>query len=423
MGIYFKNKFYEIKRKLFSLLIVDSNEFSKEDFLLICSDNDKSDCLNSQSYSRILDTLYDDLKLRGYNCKNIAVPYSLKVKDKSWGNPLSFNRLYFKSKICQKLLLVLNSLFFIQRNASLPIVNYYQSILNRFNPKVVFVIGCVPELAIAGFLENVTIVEVLHGFGYSNIPWGWDRLSKEQLPSAIISFDSVSTLTFSSLKSKNVKIYEIESLWKNRFKIFYSEKLPEEWQSFSNKTLSNKKNILFPLTWGYADDHIDRNEFSNILENGLFPESIIRLVEKTQKNVNWLFRLHPKHLNNTSLYFRHFQLLSDLKNKYENIEWEIASKIPLPILLESVSGVISMSTMVPYEAADFGIRSLVICPTIKIPGIYPDFKDLIANGFVEYADFNDETSIFDWVVNIDKVKKFETKYKDEWDDVVKDLIK
>ena len=420
----FLNKYFEIKKKLVSLFIKDSyDSISKTDVILFCSDNDRSDKLNNKNYSRVLDTIYDDLIIRGFRCTNISLPFNIEVNEKSWGNVLSFNRSYFIAKINEKFLLILNKLRKIKVDSKKYTILFYENILELSNPKLIFVIGCVPELAIAARKKNILIIEPLHGFGYTKIPWNWSEFTKEYLPDIIISFDKISTKTFKALEKKDVKIFEINSMWLNRFKKENWEYLPSEWKKNLFKLNSKKKSILVSLTWGYAGDHGEKTEFKGILTNGIMPESIINIISYTQESINWYFRLHPKHLRNQAKYSKHFNLLNNLKKSFKNVEWEISSLIPLPLMIESVSGVISMSSMVPYDAAKCGVKSLILCPTINEPDANPNFKDLISEGFTEYIDFKNESSIYNWAININR-EKIEYKYQatNNWNDILKYLI-
>jgi hypothetical protein len=400
------NKYFEVKKKLISIFIEDSFDvIKKSDVVLFCADNDRSDKLNNKNYSRVLDTIYDDLISRGYGCINISLPFNIEVKDKSWGYVLSFNRSYFFAKIFEKISLIINKLLLKKNNNSKKyIIQYYDNILKLSKPKVIFVIGCVPELAIAARNNNILIVEPLHGFGYTKVPWKWSEFNKEYLPNIIICFDEISGNSFRELEKKDVRIYIINSMWLSRFKKENWYKLPEEWRLGSNKLNNNKKSILVSLTWGYAGDHGDKTEFRGILSNGLIPDSIIQIIENTQDNINWYFRLHPKHLRNKNKYAKHFNLLNKLKNNFKNVEWEISSLIPLPLMIETVSGVISMSSMVPYDAAKCGVKSLILCPTINDPDANPNFKDLISNNFAEYKDFKDQKSIYNWVLSVNRIE-------------------
>jgi len=416
----------KLKKKLNSLLIKDSFDLiKKSDVVLFCSDNDRADKLNNKNYSRVLDTIYDDLISRGYDCINISLPLNIEVKNKSWGYVLSFNRSYFIAKINEKLSILINKLLFRKTNDSRKhIVQYYDNILKLSKPNLIFVIGCVPELAIAARNNNILIIEPLHGFGYTKVPWRWSEFNKEHLPNIIICFDAISANSFVELEKKDVKIYEINSMWLNRFKKENWNKLPDEWLSIINKLNNNKKNILVSLTWGYAGDHGDKNEFRGILSNGLIPESIIEIIKYTQDSINWYFRLHPKHLRNKNKYSKHFRLLNKLKSEYKNVEWEISTISPLPLVLETVSGVISMSSMVPYDAAYFGIKSLILCPTIFQPNSNPNFNDLISNGIAEYQDLNDEKLIYEWVLNIKRLNNTNNiNPKNKWEYILDNILK
>ncbi len=61
-----------------------------------------------------------------------------------------------------------------------------------------------------------------------------------------------------------------------------------------------------------------------------------------------------------------------------------------------------MSSMTVYDAAQMGVNSLLLCPTLLKGGISADyFEDLVKAGYVEKIVSND-TYIFNWVYTIKK---------------------
>jgi hypothetical protein len=75
--------------------------------------------------------------------------------------------------------------------------------------------------------------------------------------------------------------------------------------------------------------------------------------------------------------------------------------------------------MVPYDAAKCGVKSLILCPTINDPDANPNFKDLILEGYSEYQHFTNESYIYNWVKNVEKIEKtYNNHIKHDWEDML-----
>ena len=94
--------------------------------------------------------------------------------------------------------------------------------------------------------------------------------------------------------------------------------------------------------------------------------------------------------------------MDDFVNKYPNTEWKESSFLPYPSIVRSCAGNISMSSMSCYDAAAFGVSSLMLCPTINSGGIYEDwFVDLEEEGYLQKSKANFDL-IKSWVASVKK---------------------
>ena len=78
-------------------------------------------------------------------------------------------------------------------------------------------------------------------------------------------------------------------------------------------------------------------EFKGILKNGLFFEEFFELIERRQ-DVLWRFRLHPVQTQ-SSIYWRHINILGVLERRFTNVDWMDSSNLPLAVVLQRCSGV------------------------------------------------------------------------------------
>ena len=179
----------------------------KCDILFICHDVDRSLSLNNKAYSPIIDSILEDFQNLELNCKTFALPLSELTGNKAFNYPYSANRFYLFTRLISKLKFPLDALKF----------NFYDTILNKARPKVVFTIGSNPELALSIKKAKAYHIEILHGIGYSKIEWGWEFFKTEELPHEIMTLDYVSLKNFKPLKLKGVEISYIPHPFLRRF--------------------------------------------------------------------------------------------------------------------------------------------------------------------------------------------------------------
>ena len=84
------------------------NKLSNCDVLLICQDVDRGDMKFGLPYSKLLDSMHEDLTSRDYLCKQFAPPFSLIVGKKAWAEPYSANRFFMTSHILGKFKNIIN---------------------------------------------------------------------------------------------------------------------------------------------------------------------------------------------------------------------------------------------------------------------------------------------------------------------------
>lgn len=362
----------------------------KCDVLLFCHDDDRGLSLEGKAYSPILDSFKENLESQGYTTLTVAHPWSKLVGPKAFGNPIAMNRSYLIAMIANKLFKV---------DA---VKNLYKDIFNRAKPQWIVTIGCTDELCRGAHEVGIHHAELLHGIGYSPLPWDWDKKDPSCLPQEILSLDDVSTATFKPLERKGVKVKQIEHPFLGRFSVERIASLPEEWKVKTDKSFA--KEILVSLQWGYAEGIDCLRKLEGILPNGLIPEELINVIARTQDEVLWRFRFHPVHIRNMDKYKKHFSLIKGLVDQFNNCEWEESTYKPVSSLLSRCDGHVTMMSMVSYEASYMGVPSLALCPTLHVGGVSENsYKDLVEKGYLVKGVIQEEY-IMNWVRNIKKGK-------------------
>ena len=385
------------------------------DVLLFCHDVDRAINLNGRAYSPLLDSVREDFESRGLLCISVAHFGSSLTGKKGYGEPVSFNRAYILYIFKRK---VVNLLGMTARFRNDP----FMYILEKTGAQLVITIGSPAELASATKAKGVFHVELLHGIGYSFLPWGWGKLSSVYLPQGILSLDKISTKSFTPLEAKGVEIHTIPNPFLKRFT---SDKLysqPAEWHINLKSFKDYTRHILISLTWGYAGDHGAHTQFANILSNGLFFDEIGDLVTE-EINIFWHFRFHPVQLR-LKRYQKLLDFMDDFVLVHPNSEWKEASRIPFPSIAMHCDGNISMSSASCYDAAAMGVPSLILCPNIQKGGIHQHwYIDLENEGYVTKAEVNKEM-LRNWVLQTHKVKPRLSNLEDDgaWEDAVEWML-
>lgn len=371
------------------------DQIQKCDVLLFCHDVDRSISLDGQAYSPLIDSVREDFEKRGYKCISISHPWSKLTGKKGFCSPISFNRSYLVAKFGDLLKRFGFPFIYFDSNS------LFRNILLASKPKVIITIGCSDELCFQARLLNILHLELLHGIGYTSIPWGWDKKEIQFLPQGILVLDQKSIEAFSPLADSGIDLKLIPHPFLKRFMPSKLRNLPKEWIPNENNYRKWKKEILVSLQWAYAGDHGDYIEFANILKNGLFFEEIERLIAEN-KEIFWRFRFHPVQLRQKKYKYL-LEYMDEFVSRYPNSEWKESSTLPFPIIAMSCEGNITMSSMSCYDAAACGVTSLMLCPTLLPGAINQDwYLDLENEGYVLKSSPEYE-SIKSWILSAKKI--------------------
>ena len=213
-------------------------------------------------------------------------------------------------------------------------------------------------------------------WGYPQVTLAGTNRDSNSMPAAVLCFDITSKKTFAQLHQYGTKVFHIPHPFLKAF-----SQQPERFSSPDLPTyLNNKKVILFALQWGF-DGSMDT--LNGILNNGLYPQVLHQIFEHTRDDIIWGFRLHP--LQQTAhRYIKHQQMIERLCQQFFNVEWQWFSQAPLLQVLQHCSGVMTMFSMVVYEATLLGIPALALSPTLQPKGIHHDyFAELVDAGSVQ----------------------------------------
>lgn len=395
-----------IFKKFISLIKIAKNylrmqkdgEIVKSDIVIFSYDVDRSDIVDGLAFSKILDPLINQLSEYKLRVLNLGYPGCKLTGEKTYGNVVSFGRAYVRNEIIKKIKELTS------KKSNLKNDSFYYKLLKKIQPKLILGIGVHSELCMEARKLEIPIWEVSHGFGYNPPPpWGWKVKSIPEMPNGILVYDEKSEKTFSEIKNLEVKIVK-HPLYQNKdLQINYYTKDINSNVGKLKEKIEKKKVILVIITWGYAGDHGEYEQLKGVLRNGFFPEAIETAMVEMGEDFFWLFRVHPAQITNKEKYANLFNKLSKMTYLYGNMEWIISSTMPIYTLLPLVSAQISMASMASYDAAIFGKKTLLMCPTVRPNQSKPFlFDDLLESGASEFIDCNDQEvlpKLKNWLVS------------------------
>jgi hypothetical protein len=379
-------------QKIKKLIKVNFNKndikfLKKCDVLFFCHDNDRGLSIDGQAFSPLLDSVFIEMSNKGFSCQSISLPWSTMSSNQIHVNSLNLNNKYLLFGVLNKV----RSLFGVAKK------NFYLELLEKTKPVAVIGIGLPQKLCLACKELKIIDVELLHGIGYTFLPWGWQNLNASRLPSLVLALDKISAQTFNQLNEKGVDVISIPHPF---LKMYHDNKFSNIKNWIYSIDKSYKKHILVTLQWGYAGENED---FRGIVENGIFYQEIEGLIKK-RSDFFWHFRLHPAQIRGSQS-DNAMAFILKLSKTNSNICWDSTSKVPLVSVASVCDAHLTLSSMSCYEVASLGIPSMILCPRIREAGKYSDYyNDLVAEGYAIKANF-DVNFIEQWIDSIIKMAR------------------
>lgn len=378
---------HTLRRIALTLLRPDTtHRMEPSDFLFCSSDADKSDVISGKHVDRILDPIAYQLQEMGYKTTSLALPYSKFVGNICLRFTFSMN---WSALVAGKL----DSLLGDKKPDKSKLTALYKRILQRSMPTAIFAIDAPSELCRAARDLGIPVIEVLHGYGYVRVFDNWALRDRVDFPSLVVAFDNQSAQIFEQFSEGRYSVVRTEKLWS----VHYLS-IIEEVNSNKNRLLGEQNkpedfHILYSMQAGDLEEIkiIDPEDDSSGL---MIHDSVLGAVRLSGTNFHWYFRLHPTQMVSEKA-TKTTKMLSKLLESYPNASWQDASQAPLTNLISQMTHHITLMSMVSYQAAEAGIPTLLLSPTLKTGEINQFlFKDLRDE---HYAYFIDEK------VNADKI--------------------
>lgn len=373
------------------------------DVLMFCHDADRGLEINGQAYAQLLDPVREDLVSRGYRVGVIAHRFSKKTGIRAYGSPFSCNRIGLLNSIRNRLASSLPWLKDID-GSSLNSVLFWERIFETSCVNVIFLIGAPAEICSAAARKGIPVIELLHGFRYTSIPWGYDKREITSLPSQILALDEKSFETFSYFQELGVRIEKVHHPSLNSTSRFADTSIRDSTQSgHSSKPPSEHKAVvLVALQWGYG-----RWEASGgLFANGLFPEHFYEAIASSVSTLDWIFRLHPVQIRNRR-YRDHVNEVRRLQ-QLSNVRDFAESQGPIMAVLSTTNVVLTPSSGTASEALNAGRPVIFFDPSpATVESLRDAYSEEIDKGMVRFWNPESET-LLSTIADL-LSRRFETK--------------
>lgn len=338
----------------------------KTELLVIRHDADCGYLLGAKVYSPLIDSIVELTLNEGFRVKSMASPYSLLVGRKAYNSPFAMNRSFFRISVLGFFIGLFKGKNFALTWKKIKRKYIWQKCLKRLNPRIVIAIGPDLQLCEAGKELGIKVYDLQHGSMSCDHRWYGKELQQNipahEVPNGFLLWDADSRKVLENwAKKSDVELHIIGNPWFARFA------KPDQGDGLVQKALengriftNNKPTVLVSLQWGLDYLYYENTGFT------LMAESLKRIIRETGDRLNWLLRLHPVQLRGNER-AQTVTIIEKEFSKVENLEWQKASSLPLPVVLAQTDLHITDFSSVTVEAAWYGIHSALLNPYLK-PG-------------------------------------------------------
>jgi len=360
--------------------------------LLICHDADRFINLGGAVFSPLIDPVGLKLSEHQIRVSQLSHPFSVLTNSRAHGSPKQMNRSYLLSVLLDK---AMGRIF--PTSHPRQVEKLWKAIFQVCKPKILITIGAPIEMCRAAECLGILNIEILHGYRYESIPWGYDDRLSDELPDLFFALDDLSSDLFRTLVTSTGACHTVDNPWYEFLNGFHNSRHEAflNWSKLLDAHLLNfraqKQNILVCLQWGYAKDEM----FKNVFQNGLFPLVLDRIVAETAVTHNWIFRLHPVQMYEKR-YKQQREYLKRFTNRFPNaLSYEI-QHVPLPIIFQHVDFHMTPGSGSTSEAITFGVPTLIL----------DNKSEAIAPIQATYATEIEEGKVLVWDESVEQLREW-----------------
>jgi hypothetical protein len=382
---------YSLIRKIIvDCFRIDRIDYGTADVLTVAHDCDRYLLHKGKYYSPLIGTLEDDLDRKGVRCLSIARIISRFKGDRAYGNVHSPEGRFARALIHKRL----SSLF----RSGYPYSRMEEAIWGDIldATKVRKVVGILPsrELCVACRKRGIWVADVQHGVIADSHPWYGERFRRDEpveyAPNAFLCWDPGTQEVIDRWAvGKGISTLVTGNRWVARFlrpspDDILVQELSRAYEAHGINS-ERKPSLLVTLAWGVRN-----------IPNGFMVDALRDVIRSTSQRYHWSVRLHPNAVNGFASHegrrFPEFY-----RNNLQGcVESEVASHTPLPIILTHSDLHISWGSSVSIEAAQLGIRSVLLDPYFQSPE-YADYYGYYRRvGMIDFVEAT-EVNIQKWI--------------------------
>lgn len=344
--------------------------YPQADVLTLAHDNDRSFLHEEKWYSPLIDTIEDDLRAHGARCLSVARIISRIKGDLAYGNVVSPEGAFARALVVKRLFGRLHSAGYPYSAMEEAI---WGEILDRSGVRKAFGVQPSRELCVACHKRGIWVADVQHGVIGESHPWYGQQFRGDEpaqyLPSAFLLWDKGSQAVIDRWGvAKGVSTIVTGNRWVARFQY------PRVGDALVGPLLAQyaarglnpegKPAVLVALSWGEVN-----------IPNGFMVDELITVIRESAKDYFWCVRLHPNQLNGFAThegrrFNRFFQ-----DNLQGHVEWEVATRSPLPLVLLHTDLLISWNSSTAIEASQMGVRSALMDPRLRGDGVLRNYYE------------------------------------------------
>ena len=355
--------------------------------LFSCYDADRGMRDASGRYSQLLEGIRRHVAQVGYVPMNLTHPFSSLRSEEVRDGSIVINR----RALLKRLEAMLRQAFGASASVRLDLeTSLYRRLLQQLRPSLVFSIQPPLGLCRAARQLGIVVVEPMHGNNISP----QDRIfmhhmgrADDVLPQVLMAFDDVTQATLRQVcQGRDIAPLRARHPW-----IQLCRREAEQRRATEPGPANA---VMLSLQWGYDGE---REALGGIVPNGVLHPAIEQAIADTAgSRLRWLLRLHPVQVTMPG-YTHHRRHLEQLAARHPHVELERPTAMPLPLLLDEVSAHLTMSSASTGDAAEAGVPSLLLCPTLQPGGAnHGMFRELEAQGRATFGHL-DATAIVDWL--------------------------
>lgn len=343
-------------------------QYPRADVLTLAHDNDRSFLHQGKWYSPLVDTIEDDLRVQGVRCLSVARIISRIKGDLAYGHVVSPEGAFARALVAKRLIGRL-------RRDKYPYSRMEEAIWGEILDQsgVRKVLGIQPsrELCVACRERGIWVADVQHGVIGESHPWYGQAFRGEDpvdyLPHAFLVWDKGSQSVIDQWGlAKGVVTIVTGNRWVARFlrprhdDMLVGPLLAQ--YAARNLNPQNKPAVLVALSWGEVN-----------IPNGFMVDALIAVIRETSSDYHWSVRLHPNQINGFATHEgRRFSRFFE-EHLQGRVEWEVATRSPLPLVLLHSDLLISWNSSSAIEASQMGVRSALMDPRLRGDGSLKDY--------------------------------------------------